>query len=535
MRILNLQQKNYKLGREEYQLKLPLDYEVIIPENDSVRLLSQIIERMDLSELYSAYSEQGRTPVPHPKSLFKVITYANMEGIYSTRKIESACKRDVNFMWLLEGEKAPDHTSISRFRKDRLGGTMEGLFYQLVRILHEISEVKYENLFEDGTTIEANASRYTAVWKKAIEKNEAKMHGRAELIAEEINKLYFTEFRVLEETANKDMYDMTVFLERKMQEQGIEAVSGAGKRKSNEQKLLEALREYRNRQLSYDESKEQFEGRSSYSKTDPDATFMRMKDDHMKTGQLKPGYNVQLAVEAEYVIGAGVFSTCSDTVTMKPMLDKILQYNSDVTIKRFIADAGYESEENYSYLAEKGIDFYIKPKTYEQQKKHSFKEDIGKRENMIYNAETDEYTCHNRKQLKAVGTFNKESTTGYVSEVTVYECEGCNACPYKDKCTKAEGNKRMEVSKVLVEHRQKSYENITSETGILLRVNRSIQSEGAFGVLKEDRQFSRFLTRGKPNVLTEILLLCFGYNVNKLHAKIQSERCGKDLHEIKAA
>jgi transposase len=206
-----------------------------------------------------------------------------------------------------------------------------------------------------------------------------------------------------------------------------------------------------------------------------------------------------------------------------------------MTIKRLTADSGYESEENYTYLASKGIGCYIKPQNYEQQKKRSFKKNIGKRENMAYNPQTDEYTCHNGEQLKPIRTFNKTSSTGYVSEVTVYECESCQGCPHKANCTKAKGNRRMEVSKVFVEKRQDSYENITSPLGVLLRVNRSIQSEGAFGVLKEDRQFDRFLTRGKHNVLTEILLLCFGYNVNKLHAKIQNERVGKPLHKLKAA
>jgi len=182
-----------------------------------------------------------------------------------------------------------------------------------------------------------------------------------------------------------------------------------------------------------------------------------------------------------------------------------------------------------------GIDCYIKPQSYEQQKKRSYKNNIGKRENMDYNPETDEYTCHNDKKLKPIYTFKKKSATGYVSEVTVYECESCESCPHKEKCTKAKGNRRMEVSKTFVAHRQKSFENITTETGTKLRVNRSIQSEGAFGVLKEDRQFDRFLTRGKQNVKTELLLLCFGYNVNKLHTKIQNERWGKDLHELKAA
>jgi len=514
---------------------VPLNYEVIIPEDDSVRLLSQISKELDYTELYRAYSSEGRNPVTEPRILFQIMTYAYMEFTYSSRKIEAACRRDINFMWLLAGEPVPDHTTINRFRKDRLGEAMEGLFYQLVQKLCDIGEVKYENVFQDGTKIEANANRYTFVWKKAVEKNEAKMFLKIQVLAEEIVKAYHTEFTVSKETVTEDMAKIAAFMEQKKQDEKIEFVYGSGKRKSNLQKLLEALYSYQERQSGYDESNDIFDGRNSYSKTDKDATFMRMKDDHMRNGQLKPAYNVQLAVEAEYVIGVGIFPNANDIATMKPMLENMIRYNTNMVIRRFIADSGYESEENYTYLESMGIDCYIKPQSYEQQKKRSFKNNIGKRENMTYNYETDEYTCHNNKQLKPVSTFKKKSATGYVSEVTVYECESCEGCPFKDRCTKAKGNRRMEASKTFIAYRQKSLENITTEMGTKLRVNRSIQSEGAFGVLKEDRQFDRFLTRGKQNVKTELLLLCFGYNVNKLHSKIQNERCRKDLHEIKAA
>ena len=535
MTNINLQHKNYSIGRKNYQLVLPVNYEVIIPEDDSVRLLSQIAEELDYTKLYKAYSSNGRNPVTEPKTLFKVMTYAYMDFTYSSRKIESACRRDINYMWLLAGELVPDHSTINRFRKERLGEAMEDLFYQFIQKLCEIGEVKFENVFQDGTKIEANANRYTFVWKKAIEKNEAKMLLKIQALAEEIIKIYYTEFTVGKDTVNEDMQKMIIFLEQKKKEEKIEFVSGSGKRKSNLQKLLEALYSYRERQKGYDESNDVFDGRNSYSKTDKDATFMRMKEDHMKNGQLKPAYNVQLAVEAEYVIGVGVFPDANDTATLKPTMENMLRHNPNMKVKRFTADSGYESEENYMYLDSMGIDCYIKPQSYEQQKKRSFKNNIGKRENMAYNPETDEYTCHNSKQLKPVYTYRKKSATGYVSEVTVYECENCELCPHKAKCTKAKGNRRMEVSKTFVEKRRKSYENITSEMGTKLRVNRSIQSEGAFGVLKEDRQFNRFLTRGKQNVKTEILLLCLGYNANKLHAKIQNERCGKDLHKLKAA
>ena len=163
MQKTQLYNKNYTEFNGCYQLVLPLNYEVLIPKDDSVRLLSQILEGLNYDKLYKAYSSTGRKPAVEPKILFKVLTYAYMDNIYSSRKIESACRRDINFMWLLEGSQAPDHSTIARFRKDYLSNAVEDLFYQMVRYLYHIGEIKFENLFVDGTKIEANANRYTFV------------------------------------------------------------------------------------------------------------------------------------------------------------------------------------------------------------------------------------------------------------------------------------------------------------------------------------------------------------------------------------
>ena len=152
---------------------------------------------------------------------------------------------------------------------------------------------------------------------------------------------------------------------------------------------------------------------------------------------------------------------------------------------------------------------------------------------MGYDEKTDTYTCHAGKSLSPLFMKRQKSKSGYESEVTVYECEDCTGCPYKEKCTKAKGNKRLYISKNFLEKRQESYENILSETGIQYRMNRSIQVEGAFGVLKNDYEFQRFLLRGKTRIKLEILLLCMGYNINKLHAKIQKERLGSYLFPVK--
>lgn len=534
MLTTKLHTKNYTELSRNIQLVLPLNYEALIPEDDSVRLLSYILEGLNYTKLYAAYSSIGRKFAVEPKIMFKVLTYAYMNNIYSSRKIETACKRDINFMWLLEGRKRPDHSTVARFRTSYLEEAIEDLFYQMVEHLHRLNEIGYENLFVDGTKIEANANRYTFVWKKVVNKNEAKMFVKIQSCLEEINLTYMASFKVTQETLLDDLKAVISYLEEKRKQEKIEFVEGIGKRKSKLQKFTEALQEFYKRQEKYNTNNQLFEGRNSYSKTDPDATFMHMKDDHMRNAQLKPAYNIQIGVESEYVTGVGIFQDRTDTATLIPFLND-MESKLETPYENIIADAGYESEENYLYLEAKGQTCYIKPQTYEQWKKKSFKNDISKRENMFYNAETDEYTCRNGKQLKPVGITHRTSATGYRSEITVYECEECSGCQYKPSCTKAKGNRRLNVSKTFVEKRQVSYENITSEKGILLRVNRSIQVEGAFGVLKNDYNFNRFLTRGKNSVKTEFMLLCFGYNVNKLHAKIQNERTGKPLHPLKAA
>ncbi|OEF98133.1 IS1182 family transposase [Desulfuribacillus alkaliarsenatis] len=528
MRLTKLHTKNYTELSGGYQLVIPFNLEMVIPEDDSVRLLSHILEGLNFSKLYQTYSSTGRKPAVEPKILFKVITYAYMNNIYSSRKIETACKRDINFMWLLEGNPAPDHSTIARFRKQYLDNAAEELFYQVIEHLHQVGEISYENLFIDGTKIEANANRYTFVWKKVVTKNEEKMFLRINSLIKDMNDAYETDFTVTKKNILDDLKAVLEYLETKRQNEQITFVHGPGKRKSKLQKFIEQLQDFFNRQQKYITHKKYLEGRNSYSKTDTDATFMRMKDDHMQNSQLKPAYNVQIGVESEYVTTLGIFQDRSDTNTLIPLLND-METKINTRYENIIADAGYESEENYIYLEEKGYTYYIKPQTYEQSKKRSFKNNISKRENMAYDSELDQYTCHNNKKLTPVGTTYRKSVTGYRSEITIYECEKCSDCPYKTNCTKSVSNRKMYVSKTFIEKRQESYKNISSERGILLRMNRSIQ---AFGVLKTDYQFNRFLTRGKASVKNEFILLCLGYNINKLHAKIQNKRVGKHLHEL---
>ena len=353
---------------------MPLNLEGLVPNDDSVRLLSHELEDLNYSLLYQAYSAKGRNPAVDPKTMFKILTYAYSQNIYSSRKIETACKRDINFMWLLAGQKAPDHSTIARFRTGFLADACEDLFYQMVRRLEQMDELSKETVFIDGTKLEACANKYTFVWKKSVGKWEEKMFLKIQEAVALLNREYLQSFSVSKETRTHDIQKICCFIEQVCEEQHTVFVHGRGKRKSRNQKYLELFRRFLERQTVYDWHTASFQGRNNYCKTDPDATFMHMKDDHMRNAQLKPGYNVQIGVDSE---------------------------------------------------------------------------------------------------------------------------------------------------------------NILSEKGILYRMNRSIQVEGAFGVLKNDYEFQRFLLRGKTKVKLEILLLCMGYNLNKLHAKIQNERTGSHLFPVK--
>jgi transposase len=440
-------------------------------------------------------------------------------------------------MFLLGREPAPDHSTIGRFRSERLSSEVDNLFHQLVEFLKSEGEISGENLFIDGSKLEASAGRYTFVWKKSVGKHETRMQEKMKMELPEIAMKFGLSFWVGEKVRAKDLKKLRKRLKAKQKREGIEFVSGRGTRKPELQKAIEAVEGYIARQKRYDDYNHSFGDRNSFSKTDRDATFMRMKEDHMRNGQLKPAYNAVIGVDSEYIVGAMISQERSDGKTLIPFLERYGHGYSRIT-----ADAGFESEENYTHLEENEQLAFIKPSNYEQSKSRKYKNDIGRRENMSYDAETDSYLCHIGRILGVAYVRKTKSKAGYPISTTVYECESCDECPHKEKCIKPGGKqpieertKRLYVSKTFLRQRSEAEARIPSEEGILLRMNRSIQVEGAFGVLKEDMDFRQFFLRGQVKVETELLILSMAYNINKLHNKIQKLRCGTYLHIPKAA
>ena len=507
--------------RARNQVVLPMEIEKNIPNSDPVFKLVEICEKLDYSKLEKEYVRSWRKL--NPATLFIVLVYAYMKRLYSSRQIEEACKTDIRFMWILGNECAPDHSTIARFQNEKLVPVIEDLFYQLINQLAEMNEVSYTNVFVDGTKIEANANKYSFVWAKAVKKNLEKLETKMEAITLQLAKRYFLKENISFEELLEELMKLVKF-------QNISFVYGKGKRKTPLQRDIDMLVSIGEKRHKYLESLEISGKRKSYSKTDADATFMRMKEDYMNNGQLKPGYNVQIAVESEYIVGVGLFHNPTDTTTLIPFMERI-QAQSNRRIENLIADAGYASEENFTYLEQNGQNAYIKPQNYEISKTRRYKSDKYRPEHMKYDSNTDEYICPNNKKLKYIYTSKYTTDNGYVTSRKVYQCESCEDCSYRNECHTSKYDRRIRVSHKLNEQNRKAHELITTEQGILLRMNRSIQVEGAFGVIKQDFRFKRFLTRGKPKTETQFFLISFAYNVEKLCNRLNSNRFGRSLFE----
>ena len=531
-------QSNYSAIDNGYQLWIPLDCSIKIPKDDPVRLLSAVTERMNYRKIMAAYSRYGRIEYS-PKILTKVLVYGYMRKIISSRKIEQACKENICFMYLLEGQKAPDHNTISRFRsKILVGEAGQELLRQLTEMLAEAGLIDLKAVFIDGTKIEANANKYSFVWRKGQVKKLAKLNERIRAELPELLKKSGIRFHIGETVQLRELKKLRKRLKAKCRERDVSFVYGKGNHKDILQKLTEKTEDWIAKYKQYIADIHICGDRNSYSRTDHDATFMHMKEDHMRNGQLKPGYNVNVATSNEFIIGTYISPDRSDVQTLIPFMEQLTTTYDSHVIGKTVVDSGYESEENYCWFEQHPeMELYVKPSNHEIMKTKKYRTDISRRENMKYDPEADAYTCACGKQIKASYEKHSRSASGLELTTTVYECADCDGCPMKEKCIRSCGSKKpleerhkvLYVSKRFARQREEMEKKITTDEGILLRVNRSIQAEGTFAFAKEDMEFRRFLTRGRKKVAAEWLLLSLAINILKLHFKIQKGRLGTGL------
>ena len=491
-----------------------------IAPNDPVRLVNSVVDSLDLERFRKLYRERGRSPY-HPRMMLKVIIYAYMNNIYSCRRIEQALRRDIHFIWLAGYEK-PDFITINRFRL-RVKDEIDNVFTQLVLILAERGFVSLDVEYIDGTKIESKANKYTFVWKKTVVKNRARLIEKIRVLLSQIDDAVAQENAMQDETVEFTPAQLTEIceeLQRSLSESPAPETMEEKKARRRRKKDIRELGQMGEKLNEYDSRLQQMGDRNSMSKTDPDATFMRMKEDAMNNGQTKPGYNLQIATENQFLLDFGLFPNPGDTLTM-PLFLTSFQRRYGRMASTAVADSGYGSEENYRFMEENGIQAYVKYNYFHMEQKRSFKLDPRRVENLHYNAEGDYFVCPMGQHMRRVGTRHDRTESGYVTELAVYRAQRCQGCPLRARCYRRKrGNREIEVSHRLIAYKQRARENLTSEKGLEHRSKRPIEPEAVFGQMKHGMQYKRFRHFGKDKVTMDFAFFAIAFNIKKMAAKM---------------
>ena len=224
---------------------------------------------------------------------------------------------------------------------------------------------------------------------------------------------------------------------------------------------------------------------------------------------------IEAGIQHQFILGYSLHRRAGDTSCLKDHLEKFWQWMGEYP-EELVADAGYGSEENYSYMEDKGIEPYVKHSGFHYEQKRNYKKKKPYRaENFTYHEAEDEYECPQGKRLRYVHTQNRKSINGFWSERRIYACEDCSQCPVKEDCTRAKGNRQIQIGIELERLKQKARENLLAPRGLIQRSKRPIEVEAVFGRLKHNWGFRRFSLRGLEKVTTEWGLLSIAHNIAK--------------------
>lgn len=507
---------NFQDYNQQQNWLFPPSIEELIPKNHPVRVVNGVIEQLNLDLLIEAYSKEGK-PSYHPKMMLKVMIYAYMDNIYSSRKIEKAMGENINFMWL-SAQQVADHNTIARFRSNKLKTIFKDIFKQVVLLLAEQGLVSLKQVYTDGTKIESMAGRYTFVWGKAIKTRKEKMVKQLEEL------WHYAQGIADQEDKDPTPPDFTSIDKEKVTKtaQKINTILGSNTKATSKAKakLRYIEKHFPSRLEKYEQQEKILAGRNSYSKTDPDATFMRMKEDHLQNGQLKPGYNLQISSASQFVIHYSLHQQTNDLHTLKPHVDSFEQlYHT--TPQSLTADAGYGSEENYEYLEKKQIEAYVKyntfdkeQKTYRSRTKKKAKEDL-RRDTLHYNQKEDYYVCPMGQRMDKIGQSERQTKSGYIQLNSLYRAQNCQGCPLRGVCHSAKGNRVVQRNHALERHKRMVSKRLTSPEGQKKRKARNTDVEPVFAHIKSNRNFKRFTLRGIEKAELEFGLHALAHNLKK--------------------
>ncbi len=402
-----------------------------IPESHPVRLISQVVDDLNIDHIVAEYKGGGASSY-HPRMLIKVLFYSYLSNVYSCRKIEKALGENIHFMWL-SGHSTPDFRTINYFRGKRLKNHIQQLFADVVKLLQELGYVSLEVQYIDGTKIESSANRYTFVWKGSVEKNKVKLEAKIQSILDEIEGQIKTEQTQHNHPSPRaidsvELKEKLAVLNTKLKEAG----------KSTQKQLSKLQQEHLPRLEKYEQQLQTLGDRNSYSKTDPDASFMRLKDDHMKNGQLKPAYNAQISTENQFITHFSLHQTAGDTTTLKEHLESF-EAHYHTQSKEVVADAGYGSEENYELLAGKQIQPYVKYNYFHKEQKRKHKQDPFLAGNLYYNPQKTFSSVRWVKEWNAWAKVKRSAATGMNRKLLIIKPEDARAVHFGGCVTRQKG------------------------------------------------------------------------------------------------
>jgi len=501
---------------------LPLFLSDCLDLTDPVFTFDRFMEGIDLYKYLRDIPEHitGRLRF-NPVKMLKTVLFGFMtNGYCSLRELEDNCRVNLRFMYLMD-RQTPSYRTFGYFINEVLQNSIEDIFADINQAIFAEEHVDLQHIYIDGSKFEANANKYTWVWKKATEKSRYRLFEKITALINEMNELLvWSGVRITTNTEYVPDYLREVLKQYamlwKLDEKQF--VHGSGKRKAPQQRQYELLTGYTERLEGYLE-KLRICGseRNSYSKTDHDATFMRIKQDYMGNDQLLPAHNVQIGVADEYIAVVDVNHYRSDMDCFIPLMDRF--HDIYGFYPRYpVADAGYGSYNNYIFCEQHGMGKYMKfPMFKKETEDKAYQENPFRAINFPIDDEGN-MRCPGGKRF--IFKYRKPVYGNqYGRKEEIYECEDCSNCPHAEHCKKAAGNRTIRVNRELTSMHQEVIENLESIHGAMLRMNRSIQAEGTFGIMKHDRWYKRIVRKGIKSVRTEIFLVAIGQNLYKYHNK----------------
>ena len=508
--------KPYVMGQPSL---MPADLGELIPKDHVVRTIDEAVEQIDLSILYAQY-KGGGTSSYHPKMMLKVLIYGYVEKLYSSRRIAKALRENVYFMWL-SGQSYPDFRTINTFRGVVMKEIIGEVFGMVLELLIEQGHVRLEDYFVDGSKMRANARRHSAVWAKNTERYKRQVQESIGALLDEIEEVNQAEQEAYGDNDLPEMGEEAEIDSQRLKEK-IAELNERLRQGSEDKGLKKAVgkmeKDYLPRLEKYEEQEEKLDGRSSYSKTDEEATFMRMKEDQRNPNAWpKPAYNVQLGTENQFIVGFSVHQQANDGACLKPHLAEVENQLGRLP-KNWVGDGAYGTEENLAFAEAKQANAFLKYSTFYREGKTEFRDDPFRAENFAYDPEADCFTCPNGQLLPIDQAFTKKAANDYPILIHRYTCLDCGACPLKEQCTRSDGNRSLSVSWNYWRLKEQARQLLTSKKGVKLRSRRGWEVEGVFGHIKYNRNFNRFMLRGLQKVRTELGLLSLAHNFIKLAA-----------------